>query len=556
MSWPWIPRNDLGDEQLRNLQEGFERYKPRTTVTLCPREPGISYGLPEYGPGIRPESNEWRLPNFNPTIDQPDHEAQVEIIECLKGGIEGRALVPSIRHDTHHPPTRGLRVVLKVFDSAFFPQQLGIFLREHAPSDLPSQLLSREANAYEYFYNQGMTGNPHMTRRWRCAGAVLIEHIQGQSLEKICKRHESGALIPDQAMLPFPDSASDQGGGLQLKNLPSRLNIFKQIVHGGVCFKHVGADLTSFDGFIPRNMFLTFDNDSQLALENVRPVLLDYSRCVIWSQSRQGTHGRLDEVYPDAPPIPSRYVLDKSPMQRLPRPPHPLIIYNHVSWLQDFEGWCPVDWMERESDKFEVWVKSEFGEPEQQRTYSTVKMLEEKMQEVWNVDQERYEMEKPSLIARGRIALFIQLPRRSARPKQTPSTKHTSCILEESENSFGNGDGLFRVIWMQNAKIHRLLRWAPRRSQLRELRHVRKRVMAVCGTKGGKVEKFSRIFAQRFPLGEAFSAAGGPSKEGEDAKHDCVVADTRASPRKKTQRVSLFGKALQILGESRSWRED
>ncbi|KAL2880414.1 hypothetical protein SGCOL_004131 [Colletotrichum sp. CLE4] len=280
-----------------------------------------------------------------------------------------------------------------------------------------------------------MTGNPHMvpqyygswaikfhviestgsdsspsvqTRRRRCADAVLIEHIQGQSLEKICKRHERGALIPDQAMLPFPDSASDQRGGLPLKNLPSRLKIFKQIVHGGVCFKHVGADLTSFDDFIPRNMFLTFDNDSQLALENVRPVLLDYDRCVIWSQSRQGTHGRLDEVYPDAPSILSRYVLDKGPMQRLPRPPHPLIIYNHVSWLQDFEGWFPVDWMERESDKFEVWVKSEFGEPEQQRAYSTVKMLEEKMQEVWNVGQERYEMEKPFLIARGRYDLIIQ----------------------------------------------------------------------------------------------------------------------------------------------------
>ncbi|KAK1730018.1 uncharacterized protein BDZ83DRAFT_747657 [Colletotrichum acutatum] len=444
MSWPpLMPRDDLGDEQLRNLQQGFERYRPGTILTLCPREPGIPYGLPEYGPGIRPESNEWFLPNFDPTIDQPDHEAQVEIIECLKGGIEGGVLVllckiikvPSIRRNAHHPLTRELEVVLKVFDSAFFPRQLEIFLREHAPSDLPNQLLSQEANAYEYFYDQRMTGNPHMvpqyygswaikfhvigsagsgsspsfqTRRWRCAGAVLIEHIQGHSLEKICNGYESRFLIPGQAMLPFPDSASNQRGGLSLRDVPSRLKILKHIVHGGVCFEHVGADVTMFNDFAPRNMFLTFSNKSQLALENVRPVLLDYSRCVIWSQSNQGMHGRLDEVYPDAPPIPRRYVLDKSPMQRLPKPPHPLIVYPNASWLQDFAGWFPVDWMERGSDKLEVWIKSEFGEPEQQRTYSTEKMLKEQKKELWKVGQERYEMEKPFLIARGRHDLIIK----------------------------------------------------------------------------------------------------------------------------------------------------
>ncbi|KAK1446559.1 hypothetical protein CCUS01_12307 [Colletotrichum cuscutae] len=440
MSWPWEPRDDLGDEQLRNLRQGFERYKPGTTLTLCPREPGIPYGLPAYEPGVCPEPNEWFLPNFDPNIDQPDHEAQVEIIECLKGGgvlvLSCKITkVPSIRRDAHHPLTRGLKVVLKVFDSAFFPADLEIFLREQRPSDLPNQLLSREANAYEYFYNQGMTGNPHMvpqyygswaikyhvidparsgssppfqTRRWRCAGAVLIEHIQGQSLEKICQGHESGFLIPDQAMLPFPDSASGQRGGLPLEDLPSRLEILKQIVHGGVCFRHVGVNLTTFDGFVPRNMFLTFSNKSQLALENVRPVLLDYSRCVIWSQSRKGIRGRLDELYDDAPPIPKRYVLDKSPMQRLPRPPHPLIIYKNVSWLQGFRGWFPVDWMEKESTKFEAWVTSEFGDPKQEGNYSTSETLKRMMQEAWKAGQEKYEMEKPFLIAQGRYDLIIK----------------------------------------------------------------------------------------------------------------------------------------------------
>ncbi|KAK1641442.1 hypothetical protein BDP81DRAFT_504846 [Colletotrichum phormii] len=490
---------------IRHLENEFERYKPGKTLTLCLRDPGI-----------RPESNEWLLPNFNPTIDQPDHEAQVEIIEYLRGGNKGGALVllckiikvPSIRHDTHHPLTRGLKVVLKVFDSAFFPQQLEIFLRDHTPSDLPNQLLSREANAYEYFYGQNMTGDPHMvpqyygswalkfdvsdssgpsgssstqTRPWRCVGAVLIEHIRGRSLEKICKQHESGALIPDQALLPFPDSTSGKKEGLSFKDLSSRLKVFKQIVHGGVCFKHVGADLTNFNDFVPRNMFLTFSNKSQLALENVRPVLLDYSRCVIWSQSRQGTHGRLDEVYPDAPPIPSRYVLDKSPMQRLPRPPHPLIIYNHVSWLQDFRGWFPVDWMERGSDKFEVWVKAEFGDPTQKGNYSTRDMLTEIMHEAWRTGQESYESEKPLLIEQGRYDLIIKdcdihptpTEKRQAHA-DAKHTKHRSCIRERSEKFIGKMDGLFQVNWMQTVKIRPPPRQAPRRSQLREMRNFRK----------------------------------------------------------------------------------
>lgn len=137
-------------------------------------------------------------------------------------------------------------------------------------------------------------------------------------------------------MLPFPDSASGHREGLSLTDVPSRLKVLKHIVH-------VGADVTVFTDFAPRNMFLTFSNKSQLALENVRPVLLDYSRCVIWSQSNRGMHGRLDEVYYDAPPIPKRYVLDKSPMPRLPKPPHPLMVYPNASWLQDFAGWFPVD---------------------------------------------------------------------------------------------------------------------------------------------------------------------------------------------------------------------
>ncbi|KXH26026.1 hypothetical protein CSIM01_12980 [Colletotrichum simmondsii] len=446
MSDSGMPEASEEDERQRqfHLWTEFGRYKPGELLTLCPRSSGIPYGLPEYGPETKPESNEWHLPDFDPTVDQPGHEAQVEVIRCLKGDIEGDALIllckitktPSISRDTHHHLTLGLKVVLKIFDPTFFlVDQFSSHFFGLTQSEVSNQLYSREANAYEYFYEQNLTGGPHMvpqyygswalqfdvsdapapgrsssprTRQWRCVGAILIECIAGRSVEKICKRDHSRALIADEASFPYIDYTSSTSRVLPLNDSASRLKILKKIIQGGVCFKHVGADLQMFNNFTPRNMFLTFSNESQLALENVRPVLLDYTHCIIWTLSIRGMHGRLDEVYDDAPPIPSRYVLDKSPIQRLPKPPHPLMVYPNASWLQYFEGWFPIDWMERWSDKFEVWVKSEFGEPEQQRTYSTEKMLEEQMQELWKVGQERYEMEKPVLIAQGRYDLIIK----------------------------------------------------------------------------------------------------------------------------------------------------
>ncbi|OHE99355.1 hypothetical protein CORC01_05396 [Colletotrichum orchidophilum] len=249
-------QTDGDEEKIRHLHAELKRYKPKETLTLCPRNPGIPYGLPEYGEETRPESNEWLLPNFDPTIDQPDHEAQVEVISYLKGDIHRDALVllcnitkaPSIRHGAHHPLVPGRKFVLKVYNPTFY-------LSARTPSELANQSLSREANAYEYFYNQGMTGHPHMvpqyygswalkfdvsepsrgsrspkTRRWRCAGAILIEHIQGLSLEHMCKRDEGGAMNTDEAFLPFPDSDSVSGSekkGIPLNEMPARLKVFK-----------------------------------------------------------------------------------------------------------------------------------------------------------------------------------------------------------------------------------------------------------------------------------------------------------------------------------------
>ncbi|KAI3540783.1 hypothetical protein CSPX01_07947 [Colletotrichum filicis] len=442
MSDSGMPEASGEDERQRqiHLWTEFGRYKRGEVLTLCPRSSGIPYGLPEYG-SERPESNEWLLPDFDPTVEQLGHEVQVEVIRCLKCDIEGSALIllcrvtntPSISRDTHHRLTLGLKVVLKIFDPTFFLlDQLSYFFGL-TPSEVSHQLYSREANAYKYFYEQKITGDPHMvpqyygswalkfdasdspepgrsssprTRQWRCVGAILIECIADRSLEKMCERDHSGALIADKAPLPYIDHASSTSKVLSLNDSASRLKVLKKVIHGGVCFEHIGPVIKGLD---PHDIVLTFlqNTRDRQTPESIRPVLLDSIFCVVWSQSHESTHGRLDELDEEAPPIPRRYVMNKYPMQRLPTPPNPTWFYN-ANQLQEFRGWFPTEWTEKVPGDYEVWTASEFGDPTQEGSYSTEDMLTEKMHEAWKKGQEQYDREKPMLIEQGKYDLIIE----------------------------------------------------------------------------------------------------------------------------------------------------
>ncbi|KAK1518707.1 uncharacterized protein CCOS01_11527 [Colletotrichum costaricense] len=368
MSDSGMPEASGEDERQRqiHLWTEFGRYKRGEVLTLYPRSSGIPYGLPEYG-SERPESNEWLLPDFDPTVEQLGHEVQVEVIRCLKCDIEGSALIllcrvtktPSISRDTHHRLTLGLKVVLKIFDPTFFLlDQLSYFFGL-TPSEVSHQLYSREANAYKYFYEQKITGDPHMvpqyygrwalkfdasdspepgrsssprTRQWRCVGAILIECIADRSLEKMCERDHSGALIADKAPLPYIDHASSTSKVLSLNDSASRLKVLKKVIHGGVCFEHIGPVIKGLD---PHDIVLTFlqNTRDRQTPESIRPVLLDYIFCVVWSQSRESTHGRLDELDEEAPLIPRRYVMNNQ--------------------MQEFRGWFPTEWTEKVPGDYE-----------------------------------------------------------------------------------------------------------------------------------------------------------------------------------------------------------
>ncbi|KAI3550071.1 hypothetical protein CABS01_10518 [Colletotrichum abscissum] len=338
MSDSGMPEASGEDERKRqiHLWKEFGRYKPREVLALCLRSSGIHYGLPEYG-SERPESNEWLLPDFDPTVEQPGHEVQVEVIRCLNGDIEGSALIllcritktSSISRDTRHSLILGLKVVLKIFDPTFLLlDQLSYFFGL-TPSEVSNQLYSREANACKYFYEQKITGDPHMVPQYY--GSWALKFDASDSPEP--GRSSSPRTLQWRcASLPYIDHASSTSKVLSLNDSASRLKILKKVIHGGVCFEHIGPVIKGLD---PDDIVLTFlqNTRDRQTPESIRPVLLDYIFCVVWSQSRESTHGRLDELDEEAPPIPRRYVMNNQ--------------------MQEFRGWFPTEWTEKVPGDYE-----------------------------------------------------------------------------------------------------------------------------------------------------------------------------------------------------------
>ncbi|KAK1460819.1 hypothetical protein CMEL01_15116 [Colletotrichum melonis] len=372
-------------------------------IHLWTESSGIPYGLPEYG-SERPESNEWLLPDFDPTVEQPGHDVQVEVIRCLKGDIEGSALIllcrvtktPSISRDTRHRLTLGLKVVLKIFDPTFLLlYQLSYFFGL-TPSEVSNQLYSREANAYKYFYEQKITGDPHMvpqyygswalefdasdspepgrsssprTLQWRCVGAILIECIADRSLEKMCERDHSGALIADKASLPYIDHASSASKVLSLNDSASRLKVLKKVIHGGVYFEHIGPVIKGLD---PHDIVLTF-------LQNTRDRQTPESIRLSFSTTASVLCG----------PSPMKAPTDGSTTAGVQR-----LVLNRV----DGKGARGLRGLGRER----IWRSHAGG------SYSTEDMLTEKMHEAWKTGQEQYDREKPMLIEQGKYDLIIE----------------------------------------------------------------------------------------------------------------------------------------------------
>ncbi|KAK2006032.1 hypothetical protein LZ32DRAFT_651997 [Colletotrichum eremochloae] len=450
-----------GKDVMTYLRQEILRYAPGQTLTLYPRFPGDPHGLPVF-PGLPPKEAtfpEGELRNFESKKSfAPGELAQVEVLELLKGGTElgvqllfCKVLEPPPHTQPEGPRSNyksfngGLKVVLKVFDPIFFPraEKWDVRHRDMSKDRWADELLSREANALWHLYNKGLTGHPHpapqyhgswaikfnvghpSNDRWRCVGAILMEYIEGISMDKLRQPNivhdsddsddASSSMSMDsdsdlrsmrmtaENVLSFP-SSRDSNPGASFGDSSLRLKVFRKLLDGCVSFLHAGIDRNTF---LARDMFFTLRNTG-FGLEEPRVVFLDYTFCVVWSDTKESKSGRADEYDSLLPKVPSEYLLKKHPLERLPRPPHPAWKYR-LSYFNQFSGWFPPIWMhckkgckgckEGNSDlckaPFRDWLEKEFGKDDEK--YSRYSTLVSVMEQAAEDAKRRYLEDNPGI---------------------------------------------------------------------------------------------------------------------------------------------------------------
>ncbi|KAK2029846.1 hypothetical protein LX32DRAFT_638666 [Colletotrichum zoysiae] len=410
------------------LHQEIQRYAPGQALTLYPRDPGTPYGLYDLPPLPAAEANlaEGQIRNFEPAAEFTSAElAHLEILEVIKGGISvgaqlllckvlqapARAQPEGIR-SSYKAFNPDLKVVLKVFDPIFFPRpgERDVVHRNISNNEWADRLLSREANALRHLYSKGLTGHPYLAPQYhgswalrfdighssrRCVGAVLMEYIEGASIESMCDvkivyeglNDASSTPARGRTMLPEPNkmrfivpnetafvrfpSSRDGKSGVSFGDLSARVRVFRTLLDGCVSVLHAGAELNSL---LERDIFITLGNNG-VDLEEPRVVFLDYTFSVVWSDTLSSKMGRADEYDSLFPKVPSSYLLDVHPLERLPRPPHPAWKYGDIGYFDHFSGWIPPEWIRcprpcegcqtgRESlckKPFGDWLMQEFG---------------------------------------------------------------------------------------------------------------------------------------------------------------------------------------------------
>ncbi|KXH26013.1 hypothetical protein CSIM01_12967 [Colletotrichum simmondsii] len=342
------------------------KYKPRQKLVLSPHEPSAPFGSADF-PSV-PEGHQLR--SLKPAAEaRPTKRASLEIVDAIRAGADvGSQIllckivhIPSAGYDLkkHAPfptspkPRMARReeslVVAKVFDPRLYPPRDPIDLPNEPPFDdatVAYSELCREAAVYQFFYEKGKSGHPHMIAQYygcwvtnrkvfnnastldEWVGLILIEYIEGRSIENICPVDPiTGYLEPPlntEVILHLDTESEQQGKSLKLDRQVC-LDVMKSLLSQGVDLIHLGVSMRYM---LPHDVFLTIRNNGH-DLETPRVVLLDHTFSVVWEQSRPGKNG-----------IPA-------PFSDLELPPHPWE-QCCVSAISEFLGWIPPQWDDRE----------------------------------------------------------------------------------------------------------------------------------------------------------------------------------------------------------------
>ncbi|KAK1838726.1 hypothetical protein CCHR01_18655 [Colletotrichum chrysophilum] len=325
------------------------RYYPTQRLNLYSYKPVDPYGVKGYIPNPLPAD----LPpgcvrGFDPTNLPPTPDVVLEIVRPLSAGKKKRAQITVCKtlqhlrsHDSsvHGPRKGGIwpeLMVCKSFDAVFFPPFPGC-----SADKMAEKALSRENGAYRHLYAKNFTGFPHITpefygsyvaefdlgrdgkkqRVYRCASVILMEYVDGLSVESLCRRHpETGDLIPRNTTQDFHQNTNGQRISLSLHK-ETRQEIVRQLIEEGIHWLHQGMEFGDVD---PDQALITMRH-GQYDLVQPRLVILDYTHTHVWCMTKTGKTNPRHPI---------------TEFQKLPSPTHPSELFD-TDWFTHWIGWWP-----------------------------------------------------------------------------------------------------------------------------------------------------------------------------------------------------------------------
>ncbi|KAJ0268974.1 hypothetical protein CBS470a_013795 [Colletotrichum nupharicola] len=290
-----------------------------------------------------------------------DFQVIVEVVRLICGGSEGGCQVllckstkvpqreiwtmspksigePSLYGE---PLNVGDLVVVKVFDPLFYGDVSNTNKGPWKATIIADGDLSRESASYQHLWKAGRTGSPHLAPQYygswtlplttaypkfkgqtRRVGAIMIEYIQGKSIEDLCDRNERYHLVPPTGptYLDFEETKQlDLTREVRLKTLKNFMKHTVHQLHAGV--EHWWPE--------PENILISTDEQGK-----PRVVLVDYVSSMIDSKRKEPY-----ELFKD-------YI----------KPPHPYGQFS-IEKLTHFAGWFPPGWR---SEHLDTWVLRRF----------------------------------------------------------------------------------------------------------------------------------------------------------------------------------------------------
>lgn len=343
------------------------RYAPGEKLDLVPHDPSEPFGSGDFPPF----QDDYQPRSLQPTAEELKlKKPRLKIVESLRAGrdvgsqillckvVQGPTDRDNIRKHAPFPTfpkhskvrRGGSFVVANVFDPRLYPMRDAIDLPQKPPFDdvtVAYSELCREAAVYQFFYENEMSGYPHIIAQYygcwvinrkvfnvdatvdEWVGLILLEYIEGLSIEAMCYRdRHTGYLQPPlgRPVSLHSDPEAEGKGQAKMLSLDRKvcLNAFKDFLKEIFVCMHLGVSMRDI---FPRNVFLTIRSNGH-DLETPRVVLLDHLFSVVWEHSRPCKEG-----------VPF-------PFGDLELPPHP---WEHccVSAVSEFLGWIPPQWDDR-----------------------------------------------------------------------------------------------------------------------------------------------------------------------------------------------------------------